>query len=78
MISCTGTVTLLKNNPTSSSSAQYTISDHWAHLGHDIVEAIEYLKLWFKEEVSYGHCQDRVIAERMMFDSQIQADELQL
>ncbi|KAF8540261.1 hypothetical protein BDD12DRAFT_909537 [Trichophaea hybrida] len=55
-----------------------TISDHRARLGDDIIEPIECLKSWFREEISCGDSKDIVDAEKMLLDLQMTADELQL
>jgi hypothetical protein len=68
---------MLKNNLTPRCSGRYTISDHRARLGDDIIQAIECLKSWFKEEISCGDSKDIVDAENML-DLQMRADELQL
>jgi len=46
------------NVNTPGNSGRYTISDQRARLGDDIIEAIECLKSWFREEISCGDSKD--------------------
>jgi hypothetical protein len=61
---------------TDSYRGRYTITDQRSRLGDDIIEAIECLKSWAREDVVYGVGSDVRKVEAMLKDLEQRAMEM--